>query len=180
MKVYIKKEMMNTNIKRLFLIIAIFILLIPRTVYADSSWIWLTKCRPWDVLPPVALATIVIEVLAIWLIPHTDNFRKTALVVIVANVISFVVPYAYLLIDPLNPGYPYPELLESGPYYIISGFFVFLTLFLEVPIVYNLLKKHVESKKKLLWTIIASNITTSLMVAVIERMISYGQYLGDI
>ena len=176
MRFLMNYEITKTNLKRLVLLTAVFTTLLPRAVYADSSWIWLTRYRPWDFLPPVTLATIVIEVLAIWLVPHTDNFRKTALVVIIANVISFVVPYAYLLIDPLNPGYPYLELLESGPYYIISGFFVFLTLFLEVPIVYNLLKKHVESKKKLFWTIIISNIATTAMVAVIERMITHGEW----
>ena len=168
--------MTKTNLKRLILLIAIFTTLIPQTVHADSSWIWLTRYRPWDVLPPVALATIVIEVLAIWLIPHTDNFWKTALAVILANLISFLLPYFYMLFGPENPGYSFSQLLDSGPYYNAGGFFVFLTLFLEAPIVYNLLRKHVGSTKKLLWTIIVSNITTTAMVAVIERMITHGEW----
>lgn len=170
----IKNGFMKININNFITIIICFIILIPKRAYANSSWIWLTKHRPWDILPPAAFATIVIEVLAIWLIPHTVNFIKTALVVILANFISFFLPYVYLLIDPTNPGYSYLKLLETGPYYIVGGFFVFLTLFLEGPVVYNCLKNNVESKKKLIWTVIVSNITTTIMVAVIERMIAYG------
>ena len=61
---------------------------------------------------------------------------------------------------------------------MIAGFilFVILTLVLEIPIVYNLLKKHVDSKKKLLWSIVGSNIVTTAMVAVIERMVTDGYW----
>lgn len=43
--------------------------------------------------------------------------------------------------------------------------------------VYNLLKKHVDSKKKLLWSIVGSNIVTTAMVAVIERMVTDGYWV---
>jgi len=52
-----------------------------------------------------------------------------------------------------------------------------LTLLIEIPIIYNLLKRHVDSKKKLLWSIIGSNIVTTAMVAVIERMVTDGHWM---
>ena len=52
-----------------------------------------------------------------------------------------------------------------------------LTLLIEIPIIYNLLKRHVDSKKKLLWSIIGSNIVTTAMVAVIERMVTDGYWI---
>ena len=154
---------------------SLMLLILPQAVFADSSWCWLTDTRPFDILPPVALATIVIEVLAIWLIPNTGKLMKTAVAVILANAASFLLPYALLLNDPVYP--KFDDMLNAGPNYIVGAGFVILTLVLEIPIVYNLLKKHVDSKKKLLWSIIGSNIVTTAMVAVIERMVTDGYWI---
>ena len=163
---------MEKRITRVIVITCFVLLIIPQAVFADSSWCWLTDTRPFDILPPVALATIVIEVLAIWLIPNTGKLMKTAVAVILANAASFLLPYALLLNDPVYP--KFDDMLNAGPNYIVGAGFVILTLVLEIPIVYNLLKKHVDSKKKLLWSIIGSNIVTTAMVAVIERMVTDG------
>ena len=160
---------------RIIVLSSLMLLILPQAVFADSSWCWLTDTRPFDILPPVALATIVIEVLAIWLIPHTGQFMKTAVAVILANAASFLLPYALLLNDPVYP--KFDDMLNAGPNYIVGAGFVILTLVLEIPIVYNLLKKHVDSKKKLLWSIVGSNIVTTAMVAVIERMVTDGYWI---
>ena len=166
---------MEKRITRVIVITCFVLLIIPQGVFADSSWCWLTDTRPFDILPPVALATIVIEVLAIWLIPHTGKLMKTAVAVILANAASFLLPYALLLNDPVYP--KFDDMLNAGPNYIVGAGFVILTLVLEIPIVYNLLKKHVDSKKKLLWSIVGSNIVTTAMVAVIERMVTDGYWV---
>ena len=166
---------MEKRITRVIVITCFVFLIIPQAVFADSSWCWLTDTRPFDILPPVALATIVIEVLAIWLIPHTGKLMKTAVAVILANAASFLLPYALLLNDPVYP--KFDDMLNAGPNYIVGAGFVILTLVLEIPIVYNLLKKHVDSKKKLLWSIVGSNIVTTAMVAVIERMVTDGYWV---
>lgn len=160
---------------RIIVLSSLMLLILPQAVFADSSWCWLTDTRPFDILPPVALATIVIEVLAIWLIPNTGKLMKTAVAVILANAASFLLPYALLLNDPVYP--KFDDMLNAGPNYIVGAGFVILTLVLEIPIVYNLLKKHVDSKKKLLWSIIGSNIVTTAMVAVIERMVTDGYWI---
>ena len=160
---------------RIIVLSSLMLLILPQAVFADSSWCWLTDTRPFDILPPVALATIVIEVLAIWLIPHTGKLMKTAVAVILANAASFLLPYALLLNDPVYP--KFDDMLNAGPNYIVGAGFVILTLVLEIPIVYNLLKKHVDSKKKLLWSIVGSNIVTTAMVAVIERMVTDGYWI---
>ena len=166
---------MEKRITRVIVITCFVFLIIPQAVFADSSWCWLTDTRPFDILPPVALATIVIEVLAIWLIPNTGKLMKTAVAVILANAASFLLPYALLLNDPVYP--KFDDMLNAGPNYIVGAGFVILTLVLEIPIVYNLLKKHVDNKKKLLWSIIGSNIVTTAMVAVIERMVTDGYWV---
>lgn len=159
---------------RIIVLSSLMLLVLSQFVFADSSWCWLTDTRPFDILPPVALATIVIEVLAIWLIPNTGKLMKTAVAVILANAASFLLPYALLLNDPVYP--KFDDMLNAGPNYIVGAGFVILTLVLEIPIVYNLLKKHVDNKKKLLWSIIGSNIVTTAMVAVIERMVTNGYW----
>lgn len=166
---------MKKRITRVIVITCFVLLIIPQAVFADSAWCWLTDTRPFDILPPVALATIVIEVLAIWLIPHTGKLMKTAVAVILANAASFLLPYALLLNDPVYP--KFDDMLNAGPNYIVGAGFVILTLVLEIPIVYNLLKKHADSKKKLLWSIVGSNIVTTAMVAVIERMVTDGYWV---
>ena len=50
-------------------------------------------------------------------------------------------------------------------------------MLIEILVIYNLLKKHVDSKKKLLWVIVGSNIVTTAMVAVIERMVTDGYWV---
>ena len=153
---------------------SLMLLILPQAVFADSSWCWLTDTRPFDILPPVALATIVIEVLAIWLIPNTGKLMKTAVAVILANAASFLLPYSVLVFNQVYP--KFEDALNAGPNYIVGFGFVMLTLLIEIPIVYNLLKKHVDNKKKLLWSIIGSNIVTTAMVAVIERMVTNGYW----
>ena len=159
---------------RIIVLSSLMLLVLSQFVFADSSWCWLTDTRPFDILPPVALATIVIEVLAIWLIPNTGKLMKTAVAVILANAASFLLPYALLLNDPVYP--KFDDMLNAGPNYIVGAGFVILTLVLEIPIVYNLLKTHADSKKKLLWSIIGSNIVTTAMVAVIERIVTDGYW----
>ena len=163
------------NIIRVVMIAGFMFFVIPQTAFADSSWIWLTDYRPFDILPPVALATVVIEVFSVWLIPHTGKLIKTAVVVILANAASFLLPYALLLGDPVYPRFD--DVLNAGPNYIVGFGFVVLTLLIEIPVIYNLLKKHVDSKKKLLWVVVGSNIVTTAMVAVIERMVTDGYWV---
>ena len=175
MNIRLTKNSIQLRALRVIALSCLMLLILAQAVLADSSWCWLTDTRPFDILPPVALATIVIEVLAIWLIPHTGKFMKTAVAVILANAASFLLPYALLLNDPVYP--KFDDMLNAGPNYIVGAGFVILTLVLEIPIVYNLLKKHVDSKKKLLWSIVGSNIVTTAMVAVIERMVTDGYWI---
>lgn len=174
MNIRLTKNSIQLRALRVIALSCLMLLILAQAVLADSSWCWLTDTRPFDILPPVALATIVIEVLAIWLIPHTGKFMKTAVAVILANAASFLLPYALLLNDPVYP--KFDDMLNAGPNYIVGAGFVILTLVLEIPVIYNLLKKHVDSKKKLLWAIVGSNTVTTAMVAVIERMVTNGYW----
>lgn len=163
--------------KRSLFIIAIFmaIALIPQIVFANSSWHWIKDYRPWDILPWVATGTIVIEILAIWLIPRTRHFFKVSGTVIIANLVSFLLPYGFLAMgDTVHK--TFQAALNARPSYIVGVMFLLITLSAELPIVYEILKQHVEKKKVLLWTVITSNVITTVAVAIIERIIAPGSW----
>ena len=166
---------MNRNEASLLTII-LGVFLIPQVAFADSSWVWLTDKRPFDILPVVAAATIVIEVLSIWLIPCTRKFVKTAAVVVIANAVSFLFPYFILLVTDTWYG-TFQDKLNAGPNYIVGGLFLFITLLLEVPITYQLLKEDVRNTRTLLITIISANVATTAMVAIVERLITEGYWV---
>ena len=121
------------------------------------------------------MGTILIECLSIWLIPRTGHAFKVLGIVMVANAASFLLPYAFLEADLSWYG-TFEHILDSGPHYIVSGVFLLLTLLVEMPIVYNVLKSKVQDKKKLQLTIIISNMITTAGVAIIERLITEGYW----
>ena len=143
--------------------------------FADSSWVWISEKRPFDILPWVALGTILIEGLSIWLIPKTGHALKVLGIVMIANAASFLLPYAFLKADLSWYG-TFEHILDSGPHYIVSGVFLLLTISIEMPIVYNALKKQVQDRKKLKVVIIISNIITTAGVAIVERLITEGHW----
>lgn len=164
------------SMRRLYLLIVVsLVATVPTAVFANSSWYWISEQRPWDILPWVAIATILIEVLAIWLIPKTKQFVKTTVIVVVANLVSFLLPYGVLAGgDAVHE--TFQDVLNAGPVYIVSVMFLIMTLAVELPVVYKVLKKHVQNKKLLLWTIIGTNTVTTIMVAIVERMITEGAW----
>ena len=123
---------------RISIMIMALMVLFPVNAFADSSWVWISEKRPFDILPWVAMGTILIEWLSIWLIPRTGHAFKVLGIVMVANAL--------------------------------------LTLLVEMPIVYNVLKSKVQDKKKLQLTIIISNMITTAGVAIIERLITEGYW----
>ena len=164
----------KTTLIVLIMIMALMVLL-PANVFADSSWVWISEIRPFDILPWVALGTILIEWLSIWLIPKTGHALKVLGTVMVANAVSFFLPYVFLKADLSWYG-TFEQILDSGPHYIVSGVFLLLTLLVEMPIVYNVLKSNVQDMKKLQLTIIVSNVITTAGVAIIERLITEGYW----
>ena len=58
----------------------------------------------------------------------------------------------------------------------MSGVFLLITLLVEMPIVYNVLKSKVQDKRVLQLTIIVSNVITTAGVAIIERLITEGHW----
>lgn len=176
--------MINQLFYRMIVVLILFTFVYQTTVYANSSWNWLTD-SPEKFLPYAILLTLVIEIGAIVLLGRLKSgFSlkvKGTLIIILANIASFLLPYIYRSIEIesfYGEGWDAAWHLSftSGPYYIVLLGFLFLTISVEVPIIYLYLKKHTERLRILLSVIIIANIVTTLIVAVMERIMFYGQW----
>ena len=152
-------------------------LFLTSAVYANSSWHWVTT-SPMTVLPFAIIFTLFIETASVVRFGRVVNTRKVLKVVGLANVISFIAPYlerAYRF-RPVAGELSLLVSFNKGPYYMILSGYLFLTIAVELPIVYYLLSKETANKKKLIGAIISSNIITTLLVAICERMICIGRW----
>ena len=158
-----------------FLLVLIFLPVFILNVYANSSWVWISKTRPHDVLPFVIIITLVIEFLFVYFVGKIKNPIKAIAFILLANILSFVAPYLFLLIFPAQP-YSFEETLEHSPFYIVGLVYLIMTLVVELPIVYFALKKSTPNAKKLLYSIIGSNILTTVLTAIVERVFCSGSW----
>lgn len=155
---------------------ALIILCCPVTAFADSSWVWISETRPYDVLPWVAILTLAIEAFSINYISPVHKLGKTCCVVALANGLSFAAPYLLNYLSFRGMGFEFTKYLEHWPSYTVGAIYGIMTVVIELPIVYYALRKHVENKKKLIIVIIGANIVTTCMVALAERLFCRGAW----
>lgn len=155
------------------LLVGILALCLPVVARADSSWVWISETRPYDVLPFVVVGTLLIETLGIWLIPRVKKPLKVFCVTCLGNVLSFAVPYVLCL---FNPVYDFAQVMESH-FYTVGVVFLVVTIAIEVPIEYYLLRKETDRPKALLCAVILCNVITTVAVAAVERTLCYGWWV---
>ena len=159
------------------LAVLMMICLLPITASANSSWIWLSEARPYDVLPFVAVITIAIETAALWYVLGKKHLVKIAVVVVIANLLSFAAPYLFWYDESIRmPLKPFPELMEYGHYFTVGTIFLIMTLVLEIPVVFLTLRKYAKGKWRFLLTVAGVNVVTTIITAAAERIFCYGQW----
>ena len=163
--------MEEIKVKKLLLFITV--LIFPSVVYANSSWVWISETRPYDVLPFVIIITIIIEVFSIIKIANIKKYVIVFLCVLLGNVLSFSAPYLLAMTDEI---YSFREMLEHMPYYTVGLAYLITTLVVEYLIVYNCLKRFTTNKRTLAFTILGSNLITTIITAVAERVFCRGQW----
>lgn len=147
------------------------------TAFANSSWVWISETRPYDVLPFVAAATLIIETAALNLSLKINNWSRTFVGVLIGNLISFAVPYiGYSNTTPYSGYLSLTEILNRGPFYTVGAAFLIVTVAVELPFMYFWLKKDVKNKKLLIFVTVLANIVTTGMVALCERLLCEGHY----
>lgn len=162
---------------RVIILFSIFLILFPSIIYANSSWHWLTT-SPLTVLPFAIIFTLIIEIIMVIKLGKVRNYKKVIMIVSLANLISFLVPYierAYRF-RPISGEYALLDAFETGPFYIVLVGYLLLTVMVELPVVYLLLRKDSDDEKDLNKSIIFSNIITTLLVAICERLICIGKW----
>ena len=156
---------------------AILILSFSGFAFANSSWVWISETRPYDVLPFVAVATLIIETAVLNLFLKLNNWHKTFVGVLIGNLISFAVPYiGYSNTTPYSDYLSLPEILNRGPFYTVGAAFLVMTVAVELPFIYFWLRKDVKNKKLLILVTVLANIITTAMVALCERLLCEGHY----
>ena len=174
--------------KRLFTFITVVMLILafPLTASANSSWHWISSKRPLDLLPIVIIVTLIIEIVSINYIAKVNSLKRVIPVTLLANLISFLIPYIWLGISPGNAYsqftheegllYAINYTVEFSPTFTVSIFYLIITLFAETPIVYLFLKKKAPNKKILIAVIISVNIITTAITFAVERIFCHGEW----
>ena len=150
-------------------------ILFSTSAYANSSWHWLTKTAPFDILPYAVVLTLGIEYFSLKKANLIQKPFRLLMVICAANLASFLLPFA-LFLWPSVTGYTFKMTINHLPIYMIGFGYLFLTLIVEVPAVYFSLQGVVENKKKLVLSIVVTNVITTVMVAIIERIVCKGSW----
>lgn len=165
------KAITNTTIT------ALLVFAFSLTAFANSSWVWISETRPYDVLPFVALATLIIETAALNGFLKIGNWHRVFTGVLIGNLISFAVPYiGYSNTTPYAGYYTLTQILQRGPFYTVGAAFLIITVAVELPFMYFWLKKSVKNKKLLVLVTVLANVVTTAMVALVERLLCEGYY----
>ena len=146
-------------------------------VSANSSWIWLTKKQPYELLPIMIVVTLLLESVMLTTVLKVE-LKKAFKWICIGNICSFLVPYLfnYGMLN-VSMGYEsFKQALSTGPYYIVRIGYLLLTLVVEVPIVWSGICKNVNSKKKGISTIVIANILTTALVYIVERFFCKGKW----
>ncbi|MCR5636438.1 MAG: hypothetical protein K6F76_04585 [Clostridiales bacterium] len=169
-----------------FLSVLLLVFLFPTVAFANSSWQWISSTRPLNLLPIVIIVTLLIEIISVNYIAKVKSLKIVISVVSLANLASFLVPYIWLGISPYNVYSLYtPEeglfysinyTAQATPTFTVSLSYLLITLFVETPIVYLLLRKKVPNRKVLAAVIIAANILTTAITFAVERIFCHGEW----
>ena len=159
--------------KKIILIFFVITLNFTLAAYANSSWVWISETRPYDVLPFVIIITLFIEVFSIVKISKIKQYVRVFLYVLLGNMLSFSAPYLNAMTDEI---YSFRDMLEHMPYYTVGLSYFLITVLVEYPIVYNCLKRFASDRRTLALTILGSNLITTIITAVAERVFCTGRW----
>ncbi len=168
---------MKNKIFSALLTVSITISLMCMQVSANSSWRWVSETRPYEILPFIIMITLFIETSAYIFIAKIKRPIKTFIFVAIANLISFLAPYISGYLGYTGGfTYTFQQALDYTPYYTIGLDYYLTTIFVEFPIIWFSLLKDVNDKYiiKFFFTIVCTNLITTLICAFAERMIAYG------
>lgn len=168
---------MKYKILKVFVLLIVILLSFSSYAVANSSWHWVTV-SPARILPFAIILTLLIETVSVIKWGKVSKMKKVFLIVCFANLLSFLTPYlirAYRFI-PTSGGFFVSDAFQKGPYYMVLSGYLLLTTLVELPVMYFLLQKDTVNKRNLAISVLFSNIVTTILVAVCERIICIGRW----
>lgn len=157
------------------------VLFSPINAHANSSWHWFTD-NPLTALPWAVLGVLVVEVCLISFISHMKITIKSVIVICLANAFSFLLPYVFIGLSPAiySETTEFFEVIQQYVnkflHYTVGAAFLILTLVSEIPFVYFTLRRNVGNQRRFLVSILFSNTLTTIILAVVERLIFRGKW----
>jgi hypothetical protein len=151
------------------------ILINTTTVFANSSWHWLTM-SPVTLLPLAVILTLFTEITIIKKWNRELDLKKICEIIFAANLASFLVPFIERAIrfSPTTGGFSFVSANIKGPFFIVLIGYLLITLLVEIPLVLIYLRKNTDNIKRLFMSVLLVNILTTGMVALIERLLCKG------
>lgn len=146
----------------------------PVTAYANSSWHWISRTRPYMLLPAVIVVTLAVEILAVRRMCQKEASGKVVAYVVLGNLLSFAAPYLLAAIIPEI--YTFSQMLEHTPFYTVGFIYLLMTLVIETPLVYGTVQAQSANKRGLLTAILLANVATTGFTAVVERVFCSGSW----
>ena len=146
-------------------------------VFANSSWVWISETRPFDLLPAVIAGTLLIETTAVLFSLQRRRFWKVLFFVTLGNLLSFAAPYLYILLVSAVEGiYSFSRFIDHWPSYTVGVIFLIVTIAIELPVVWFALRKDARDQRRFAWTVIAVNVLTTGLTALAERLLCRGNW----
>lgn len=147
------------------------------TAFANSSWVWISESRPYDVLPFVIVLTLVAETYVTAYFGKIESKSKVFVPVLIGNILSFLTPYLfYSQTTPYAGAFSLGYILERGPFYTVGIHFLVMTVAIELPVAFLSLRKKAGDRKALAISIVAVNALTTLLTALAERLLCQGHW----
>lgn len=166
----------KSNIHTTIMLLMVLCLSFGKTVYANSSWIWLTDTQPYELLPVAIILTLFIETILLTMVLKV-NIKRIFRWVCIGNLSSFVFPYIMMYgVQHTQMGYNWIETFSSGPYYIIGMGYLLLTLVIEIPVIWSGVGKEIVNKRRGIGIIVIANTITTAIVFLMERIICQGKW----
>lgn len=141
------------------------------TVFANSIWTKrMDNYSYMEHFPYIIIGTLIIEILALLAVTGMKKPLKVIGAVVLANAASFLIPEMIINVIMFN-GNHFEFFMLFNTYWVLNVIFIIITIVIELPIIWVILRKDEKNVKALLLTTVAVNIFTTVVTAFIDIQI---------
>lgn len=141
---------------------------------ASANSIWTKRMENYSYMehfPYIIIGTLIIEALAILAVTKMKKPLKVIGAVVLANATSFLIPETIINVMIYN-GNRFEIFMLFNTYWFLNVIFIIITIAIELPIIWAVLRKDVKKVKVLLLMTVAVNVFTTVVTALIDIQIN--------